>query len=524
MITRAPARPEVGEKRLTEVISEISISFIDLPANAFDDSVTEALRRVAQLIQSDRASLAQVDESGIVQLTHFWNAGGIPPPLEMYDENQFPWISSRLRRGEPVWFERVEEVPEDAPDRGLLEIEGIKSLLALPLISQGLWIGVLALEDMTQERLWPRHLRDQLGLLANIFSYGLERKVTEIKRRTAFEDLLRLKDQVEMGNRWLRKKLQMEDVFDQIVGRSAQLRRILALVEKVAPTDSAVLILGETGTGKELVANAIHAMSSRGERPMITVNCASLPSTLVESELFGREKGAYTGALNRQAGRFESADGSTLLLDEIGDLSLELQSKLLRVLEEGEFERLGSSKTIRVDVRVIAATNRDLTALVKEGAFRKDLFFRLNVFPITVPPLRERPDDIPALVWAFVDEFGPAIGRSIESIPETTMARLVAYPWPGNVRELRNVIERAMILSSEGVLEVDIPLGPAPDHKAAQTLDEVQREQILRVLEHTGWRIRGNGGAAEILDILPTTLESRMKRLGILRRSSQARS
>ena len=522
MSTQAPSRPEVGVKRLTNLASEISVSFIDLPAYAFDGSLTDALRRVAQLTQSDRASLAQVNESGIVQVTHFWNAGGIPPHRERYTEDQLPWMSAHLRSGEPAWFERVEEVPEDSPDRRVVETEGIKSFLALPLVSQGKWIGVLALASMTQERPWPRHLRDRLGLLANIFSYGLERKVTEIKRRKAFEDVLRLKDQVEMENRCLRQTLQLEGVYDQLVGRSAQLRQVQTLVEKVAATDSAVIILGETGTGKELVANAIHAMSPRGKRPMIKINCASLPSTLVESELFGREKGAYTDALNRQSGRFESADGSTLLLDEIGDLSLDLQSKLLRVLEEGEFERLGSSKTIRVDVRVIASTNRDLAALVKEGAFRKDLFFRLNVFPITVPPLRERPEDIPSLVWAFVDEFGPAMGRSIESIPDSTMARLVAHPWPGNVRELRNVIERAMILSSEGVLKVDIPLGPAPDNQVSRTLDEVQREQILRVLEHTEWRIRGDGGAAEILDILPTTLESRMKRLGILRRSSRA--
>ena len=513
----------IGVERLTDVLSEISIGFIDLPAEAFDGSVTGALRRVAQLIRSDRASLAQVDESGVVRVTHSWNAGGIPPPRERYDENRLPWISGPLRMGEAVWFERLEEVPEDAPDREIARIEGIKSLLALPLVSQGRWIGVLSLANMTQERRWPRDLRDRIAVLANVFSFALERKVTESKRRKAFEEVLRLKEQVETGNQFLRQALERGRVH-QLVGRSVELRQVLALVEKVAPTDSAVIILGETGVGKELVAEAIHAMSPRRERPMITVNCASLPSTLVESELFGREKGAYTGALNRQAGRFEAADGSTLLLDEIGDLSLDLQTKLLRVLEEGEFERLGSSKTIRVDVRIIAATNRDLTAMVKEGRFRKDLFFRLSVFPITVPPLRERPDDIPSLVWAFVDEFGPAMGRWIDTIPDSTMARLVAYPWPGNVRELRNVIERAMILSQEGVLQIDMPFGPALDNNAARTLDEVQREQILRVLEHTAWRIRGKSGAAEILDILPTTLESRMKRLGVLRGSPQTRS
>jgi transcriptional regulator with GAF, ATPase, and Fis domain len=353
-----------------------------------------------------------------------------------------------------------------------------------------------------------------------MFANALERKTMEIKRRGVYEEVTQLKERLETENLYLREELDLEHPHGQIVGRSSKLREVLRAVERVAPTDSAVLILGETGTGKELVANAIHAISPRRERPMIKVNCAALPSTLVESELFGRERGAYTGALTREQGRFEAADGSTILLDEIGDLSLDLQAKLLRVLQEGHFERLGSSKTITTDARVFAATHCDLPSMVEKGSFRKDLFFRLNVFPITVPPLRDRIEDIPPLVWAFIEEFGRTMGRSIERIPERTMKRLVSHAWPGNVRELRNVIERAMILNTGPVLDVDIPLGPVVGTAVPRTLAEVQRDQILRVLRHTAWRIRGKDGAAAILGLKPTTLESRMKRLGIARQPS----
>jgi transcriptional regulator with GAF, ATPase, and Fis domain len=280
--------------------------------------------------------------------------------------------------------------------------------------------------------------------------------------------------------------------------------------------NSIVLIQGETGSGKELIANLIHRESPRAHRKMVRVNCASLPATLIEAELFGREKGAYTGALSKQAGRFEMADGSTLFLDEIGELALELQAKLLRVLQDGEFERLGSTRTLKVDVRVITATNSDLATLVAEGTFRQDLYYRLNVFPIVVPPLRERRMDIPALVWSFVREFSETMGKSIDKISKSTMQHLQAYDWPGNVRELRNMIERSMILSRGGTLAVS--LGEVgSDQLASQTLAEVDRHHIHSVLEQTGWRIRGAGGAAQALGLNPSTLESRMKKLGIKR-------
>jgi formate hydrogenlyase transcriptional activator len=277
--------------------------------------------------------------------------------------------------------------------------------------------------------------------------------------------------------------------------------------------------LGETGTGKELVARAIHRSSKRNARPMVNVNCAALPAALIESELFGRERGAFTGALTREIGRFEMADRSTIFLDEIGELPLELQSKLLRVLQEGEFERLGSPKTIRADVRVIAATSRDLDTAVREGRFREDLYYRLNVFPIRIPPLRERREDIPMLVWHFLHELGRRMGRDIEAVRDATMKDLQAYSWPGNVRELRNVIERNLITHQGNVFEAELPEMPASTLSLVPTkIEDVERSHIRRILESTGWRIRGIGGAADVLGLRPTTLEARMKKLDIVRK------
>jgi transcriptional regulator with GAF, ATPase, and Fis domain len=295
--------------------------------------------------------------------------------------------------------------------------------------------------------------------------------------------------------------------------------KVLEMVEQVAATGSTVLIEGETGTGKELIAKRIHELSARGGRALVQVNCAALPSTLVESELFGREKGAYTGAISREPGRFEVADGSTLFLDEIAELPIELQSKLLRVLEEGRYERLGSSRTLKTDVRVIAATNRDLAAEVEAGRFRRDLFFRLAVFPVRLPPLRERPEDVPLLVWSMVHEFGRAMNKAVETIRREDMERLQRYDWPGNVRELRNVVERAMILCTGPLLRIAPPPGTTRSEERGDgtvlALDEAQRRHILKALRTAAGRVRGSGGAAELLGVNASTLRSRMKRLGI---------
>jgi formate hydrogenlyase transcriptional activator len=326
-----------------------------------------------------------------------------------------------------------------------------------------------------------------------------------------------LKEKLKNENVYLQEEIKVERNHQEVVGQSPAIRRVLMKAEQVAPTNSTVLLLGETGTGKELIARAIHQYSKRRDRLMVKVNCAALPATLVENELFGREKGAYTGALTREIGRFELAHESTIFLDEIGELPLELQAKLLRVLQEGEFERLGSSRTIRVDARLIVATSRNLEAAVREGRFREDLYYRLNVFPIQIPPLRERREDIPMLTWHFLRDLGGRMGREIETVRASTMNSFECYSWPGNVRELRNVIERHLITYNGPVFEAELPPMIRPLASAEDTAVEVERNHIHRVLERTGWRIRGRGGAAETLALKPTTLESRMRRLGIFR-------
>jgi formate hydrogenlyase transcriptional activator len=307
-----------------------------------------------------------------------------------------------------------------------------------------------------------------------------------------------------------------------LVGESPALRRVRELADEVAATDATVLILGETGTGKELLATYIHEESPRRARSMVRVNCAAVPDTLLESELFGREKGAFTGASDRQVGRFELADRSTIFLDEIGDLPANAQVKLLRVLEERQIERLGNPKPIRVDTRIIAATHCDLDAAVTEGKFREDLFYRLNVFPIRLPSLRERAEDIPLLVWRYVTAFSATFGKRIETITSDTMAALQRYPWPGNVRELRNVVERAMIKTRGGELPIELPRPVLSGQKRSERLVDVETEHLRQVLDITRWRIRGANGAADRLGLRPTTLESRMAKLGLRRPTAAA--
>ncbi len=348
-----------------------------------------------------------------------------------------------------------------------------------------------------------------------------ERKEMEVRIKEQLEEIERLKLQLEKENIILREELSQGQGFEKIIGSSDALNYVLFRVGQVAPTDATVLILGETGTGKGMVANAIHGLSGRKDRPMITVNCAALPANLIESELFGREKGAFTGAHARQAGRFEVADKGTIFLDEIGELPLELQSKLLRVLQDGEFERLGSAKTIKVDARVIASTSRDLREEVRAGRFREDLFYRLNVFPVSIPPLRNRADDIPQLMRFFVDMYSRKIGRQIETIPKAAMKALQEYSWPGNVRELEHVIERAVITTTGPVLHIADRLESLSDPDESDTslkdLAAMEREHILRVLRETGWKIEGAKGAASILNVHPSTLRFRIKKLGIKR-------
>ena len=355
-----------------------------------------------------------------------------------------------------------------------------------------------------------------LQLVANQVAVAVENAL-------AFQEIEALKDQLSKANAYLEEEVRTEHNFGEIIGDSAALRRVLQEVETVAPTGSTVLIRGETGTGKELIARAVHDLSPRQGRTFVKLNCAAIPTGLLESELFGHEKGAFTGAIMQKIGRFELAHQGTLFLDEVGDIPQELQPKLLRVLQEQEFERLGSTRTIKVDVRLVAATNRDLARMVADGRFRSDLYYRLNVFPLVLPPLRERRDDIPRLVRHFTQRFARRMGRRIEAIPAAIMDALVSYPWPGNVRELQNVIERAVILSPGPALQV--PLGDlqsavtqAPEPTAAAvTLAEAEREHILGALRETGWVVAGPKGAAARLGMKRSTLQEKMRKLGISR-------
>lgn len=353
-------------------------------------------------------------------------------------------------------------------------------------------------------------------LLALVRDISL-RKLKEEELEKAFKEIKSLKDQLEQENISLRQELQAEYHQGDVVGKSEGIRNVIAQANRVAKSDACVLILGETGTGKEVMAHFIHNMSERKTRAMIKVNCAALPANLIESELFGHEKGAYTGASSRQMGRFEAANGSTIFLDEIGDLPMEMQVKLLRVLQDGQFERLGSMSTISTDVRVIAATNRDLTRLVEEGRFRNDLFYRLNVFPIVIPPLRERKEDIPLLVREFVSEFNQKRIEPVDEIPKRVMDSLEQYAWPGNVRELRNIIERATILSTGSTLYIDHLEMEADGPKSSEPvlLDDVTRKHITAILERTDWRIYGKKGAAKMLGLKPSTLQYKLKKLNI---------
>ncbi len=349
-----------------------------------------------------------------------------------------------------------------------------------------------------------------------------ERKKAEESLQSTYAEIKGLKDRLQAENIYLQQEVDQKYNYGEIVGQSNALSQVFSQVEQVAPMNATVLLLGETGTGKGVVARAIHSSSSRKNRPLITVNCTTLPATLIESELFGRERGAFTGSDARQIGRFELADGGTIFLDEIGELPLELQCKLLRVIQDGEFERLGSPRTIKVDVRIIAATNRNLSEEVKDGKFREDLFYRLNVFPITMPPLRQRKEDIPLLVNHFVAKFNTKIGKRIETVSKDTLNSLEEYHWPGNVRELESIIERAVIISKGNALQVldRFDTFRKPEEVAGQevkALVELEHDHVLQVLQKVGWRIEGKNGAAVLLGLNASTLRARMRKYGIVR-------
>ena len=429
-------------------------------------------------------------------------------------------IDHRLQNtvtGETRWLHSIGQASY-APDGEPLTFDGlIYDITTHKTIDDALQRSHEALEARVRERT-AELSTSNLQLTLEI----VERKKAEESLRNSYVEIKQLKEQLQAENVYLQQEVAQRDNFGDIIGESPALAHVFSQIEQVAPMNATVLLLGETGTGKGVVARAIHNGSRRNGRSLITVNCTALPATLVESELFGRERGAFTGSDTRQVGRFELADGGTLFLDEIGEMPLELQSKLLRVIQDGEFERLGSPRTIKVDVRIIAATNRDLVEEVKKGTFREDLFYRLNVFPILMPPLRERKGDIPLLVNHFVAKFNKKIGRHIESIAKSTLNALQEHHWPGNVRELESVIERSVITSQESALEVldRFDTFRKPEEPASQdikALVELEHDYILKTLIKTGWRIEGKNGAALLLGLNASTLRARMRKYGINR-------
>jgi len=409
----------------------------------------------------------------------------------------------------------------------LAAAESVKSACFIPLVNRGRALGDLMIVRLTEETFTAEDV-DFLSQSAGQIAIAIENAL-------AYREISELKDKLAQEKLYLEEEIRSEMNFAEIVGKSSALRKVLKRVETVAPTDSTVLIYGETGAGKELIARAIHDLSPRKSKAFVKLNCAAIPTGLLESELFGHERGAFTGAIAQRIGRFEVANGGTIFLDEIGEIPLELQTKLLRVLQEREFERLGSSRTLRTDARLIAATNRDLEAMVAEQKFRSDLFFRLNVFPIQVPPLRERHGDIPLLVRHFAQQFSKRMNKTIDTISSATLDALSRYHWPGNIRELQNVIERAVITSTGPVLKVDAadlkiskPSSPAEKSSAQgstngglrDTLEETERQQILKALKQSNWVVAGPKGAAAKLGMKRSTLQLRMSKLGISRHSS----
>ena len=482
-------------------------------------AISSTLKRV---VQQDYASLALHEtQSGQLRLHAlvFPEGRGVVHPEMVFPVEGWPGKQA-LIAGEPLLVERLdlERFPSEITRRMLAE--GVQCACWLPLTTRNGVLGTLSVGSLQPAAFTDEHVQ-LLAQVARQIAIALENAL-------AFREIAELKDKLAAEKLYLQDEIRTHFNFDEIVGESDALKKVLHQVETVAATNATVLVLGETGTGKELVARAIHNLSTRSERTFVKLNCAAIPTGLLESELFGHEKGAFTGAISRKVGRVELAHQGTLFLDEVGDIPLELQPKLLRVLQEKEFERLGSNQTQRVDVRLVAATNRSLATMVEEGTFRRDLFYRLNVFPILVPPLRERREDIPLLVRYFAQKLARNLDRKIETIPTEAMQALSRWSWPGNIRELENLVERAVIISNGPVLQV--PLAelqvPEPAESAASpessaasagTLEDSEREHILRVLRETKGVIAGPHGAAARLGLKRTTLHFKMKKLGISR-------
>jgi len=491
----ADLRSDLDDRlRFEMLMTELSTRFAGVTSASIDKEIVDAQRRIAETLGLDRSTLVQLQDNERFVLTHSWQLPDLKP-FPGFAIKDLPWMANEILRGETVCFASIDDLPEEAyREKEVARRFGPRSNATFPLRVGGKVIGALAFGTVRHERKWPETLITRLKFFVEMIGSALARTCAEDDTRKALEEVQRLRDQLQRENVYLQQEVKSARGHRGLIGNSTALRKVLEQVDQVAGTSSSVLLCGETGTGKELIASAIHELSPRGKRPMVRLNCAAIPETLIESELFGREKGAYTGALSRQAGRFEVAHGSTLFLDEIGELPLDVQSKLLRALQEKQVERLGSSKSISFDVRIVAATNRHLETEVQEKRFRSDLYYRLNVFPIHMPALRERIEDIPLLVEAFVHEFSKSFGKPIESIDKDCIRSLQMYQWPGNIRELRNTVERAMILANGPRLRIYPPSSVSGDVRHSMLLSDAERGHLRNVLEMAGGRIRGKGG------------------------------
>ncbi|MBI4263461.1 MAG: sigma 54-interacting transcriptional regulator [Acidobacteria bacterium] len=501
-----------GRHRVLLAVNNAIVS--SLSRDALFDAIFKVLRHV---LHFDRASLVLADSTRAVATVQALASSAEHPELlrVLPVGTEFPYdgtaVGRALRERRPIVVRNMSREPEVSVQKPLVDL-GVRSGIVAPLFSTHGAIGAVMVGSVAPER----YTEEDAEFLTDV---GKQLAVA-IENMLAYEEIAGLKARLEQENLYLQEEAGIAHGLPELVGGSPAMRKVAQAVETVAPTGATVLLTGETGTGKELIARAIHTLSPRCGNTMVKVNCAALPAGLIESELFGHEKGAFTGAMARKLGRFELANHGTILLDEIGELPLELQAKLLRVLQEGEFERVGGTQPITVDARVIASTNRDLDRAVREGRFRSDLYYRLSVFPITAPPLRDHKEDIPALVRHLVMKCCGRFGKRVETIPHTIMAALESYAWPGNVRELQNVIERAVIVTRGPRLELGdwLPRSPTgPPEPADVTLEDVERHHIRDVLESTGWRVSGARGAARILGLKPSTLDAKMKRLGIHR-------
>ena len=511
-------------QRFQALVAAVSSRLVMAPDDEVDAIIENCLKDMCDFASADRSTIFWLNaDDDSAEVAYVWGPEGkLFGHIPMGD---IPEYGKRLRAFLPVVIDDVANLTEEfETDRSTLEKWNIKSLVVLPMVVGGEVVGGMTCGRLKRQKPWSNQDVEDLKVFAELFaSY-----VLRLKSRQALDEALsRLRDataRLEAENVYLRQEIELTHGFDEIVGRSDTMLRSLQLVEQVAPTRTPVLIMGETGTGKELIARAIHELSDRGTRPLVKVNCAALPANLIESELFGHEKGAFTGADSTKRGRFDLAHGSTLFLDEIGEIPVELQAKLLRVLQEGEFDRLGGSKTIKVDVRLVVATNSNLADAVLSGEFRSDLYYRINTFPIELPALRDRGDDIQLLAEYFVNIHAPRLGREVSEISAEMMNQLHRYRWPGNVRELEGIVQRALISSSGPILNLAEPLvvdaqdeEQSTESVAVSDLKLIEREHIVAVLEDSSWKISGDSGAAAKLGIPPSTLRSKMKKLSIVR-------